>query len=133
MNNLRTFSSKYIQSGLIKDQFSLLYSSSMGPAQLILWLFESVLFNDLSLGYQTRDSASKYKISPLGLACGASVALGWISGFQFCHPIVRSLVLLSSLLLLIIPAHVAATQGAVIKQMKWIIIKTENHWSKCFC
>ena len=46
MNNLRTFSSKYIQSCLIKDQFSLLYSSSMGPAQLILWLTESVLFND---------------------------------------------------------------------------------------
>ena len=31
------------------------------------------------------------KISPLGLACGASVALGWLSGFKFCHPIVRSL------------------------------------------
>ena len=26
------------------------------------------------------------------LACGASVALGWLSWFKFCHPILRSLV-----------------------------------------
>ena len=25
--------------------------------------------------------------SPLSLACGASVAVGWLSGFIFCHPI----------------------------------------------
>ena len=38
-------------------------------------------------------------MSPLGLAClacGASVALGWLSRFDLCHPIVRSLVWLES-------------------------------------
>ena len=64
--------------------------------------------NDLTLGYQTSDSASSSKFHNLALLvvlvsrssnfhhwpllCGASVALGWLSGFKFCHPIVRSLV-----------------------------------------
>ena len=30
-------------------------------------------------------------MSPLALARGASVALGWLSRFNFCHPIVRTL------------------------------------------
>ena len=43
----------------------------------------------IHLGCQNTDSTSS---SPLGLACGACVALEWLSRFNFCHPIVRSLV-----------------------------------------
>ena len=66
--------------------------------------------NDLTLGCQTIDSGSSSKFHHsallvalvshslnfchwllLAFACGASVALGWLGKFQFCHPIVRSL------------------------------------------
>ena len=62
------------------------------------WSGECLLLvgvNDHLVGYQTSDSASSAKFhhfALLGLACGASVTLGWLSGFKFCHPIVRSLV-----------------------------------------
>ena len=57
------------------------------------WFSFSVLNPMILPGYQTSDSASSSEFSSLGLAClacGARVALGWLSVFKFCHPIVRS-------------------------------------------
>ena len=54
----------------------------------------SAQLNDLTLGYSTRDSGSSSKFHHLAfacLACGTSVALGWLSRFLICYPIVRSL------------------------------------------
>ena len=64
-------------------QFKFLKSSQ------IIVLSQPRLVNDL-----TRISDYQFKFSPLALAClacGASVVLGWLSRFKFCHPIVRSL------------------------------------------
>ena len=73
--------------------------------------YGSVWSSDLSLGCQTSDSVVVQNfttwpclaylwhqchivhIFTTCLACGASVAVGWLSRFRFCHPIVRSLVL----------------------------------------
>ena len=93
---------------------------SSGVLTLLLWfsqqnipaLIVSTPASPMILpGYQTSDSASSSKYHHLSLLValvshcsnfhhwpllallyGTSVALGWLSGFKFCHPIVKSLI-----------------------------------------
>ena len=69
-------------------------------------------------------SVTLFKFSPLALAClvcGASVALGWLSGFKFCHPIVRSLLLIKS--------HLAAGLKVTMKRSRVTMRASSIHCS----
>jgi len=92
--------------------------NSESPTLFMIWSSGAVLMTRSEqwsyIGCQTSNSASSSKFHHLALLalfvvlvscssnfhnwpllalCGTIVALGWISGFNFCHPIVRSLVL----------------------------------------
>ena len=57
---------------------------------------KSLIMSRTVLNTQHQQLSEKFKISPLALsclACGACVALGCLNGFNFYHPIVRSLIL----------------------------------------
>ena len=77
-------------------------------------------------GYQTSDSASSSNFHHLALL-SASVPLGWLSRFNFCHPIVRSLgvVHIQCLMRHIFPLHYWDVD---MRCWVWVSWSRSRHW-----